>query len=214
MSSKTKIKICGITKEEDALLASSLGAFALGFIFAGSPRQCPLSTARKIIEAMPTSVISVGVFVNSPLENILQTVNDTNIKAVQLHGQESNSFINELKSQNPGLIVIKTVGVNEAGLDSNPQDYNNCDYFLLDSVCPRQSQGQRPLIQWEKIKDRKMPKPFFIAGGLKSVNVSLVIRELKPFGVDVSSGIEDNEPGRKSPEEMRAFFRSVGELNV
>jgi len=206
---KVKVKICGITRKEDALLACEHGAFALGFVFAESPRQITMDKAREIIKTLPEPLLSVGVFVNESLTTILQHIEQTQITAVQLHGHESAQFISELKSRTPETIVIKSIGVNEVGLVQNPDDFNDLDYFLFDSMESRRDWPTRPLILWKTLRHLRLNKPYFVAGGLNSENVIEIIKDLHPYGVDVSSGVE-YEIGKKNPGAVRNFIRCVG----
>ncbi len=210
---KIKVKVCGITRMEDALLANDLGVFALGFIFTESPRQISIENARAIINALPESLLSVGVFVDESLSTILSHVEQTRIKAVQLHGRESAQFISELKSRSPETIVIKSIGVNELGLVQNPEEFEDLDYFLFDSMDSRHHSPSRPLILWKTLTSLRLNTPFFVAGGLNSDNVIEIIKNLRPYGVDVSSGVE-HEIGKKSPEKIRHFVRNAGAAYV
>lgn len=210
---KIKVKVCGITRMEDALLANDLGVFALGFIFTESPRQISIENARAIINALPESLLSVGVFIDESLSTILSHVEQTRIKAVQLHGRESAQFISELKSRSPETIVIKSIGVNELGLVQNPEEFEDLDYFLFDSMDSRHHSPSRPLILWKTLTSLRLNTPFFVAGGLNSDNVIEIIKNLRPYGVDVSSGVE-HEIGKKSPEKIRHFVRNAGAAYV
>jgi len=208
----TKIKICGLTQKKDALLACSLGAYAVGFVFAPSPRQVSPEQVGPIIAALPAQVLSVGVFVDENLSGVLKVVRQLGLKAVQLHGRESAAYITQLKKSLPHLFVIKSIGVEAKEFLLNPHDYECCDSLLFDTTTPRNLPGPRPQIDWSVIANKKWPRPFFVAGGLRPDNVAYVIKAIKPDGVDVSSGVEfETRAGIKSESQLKAFFRSVGE---
>jgi phosphoribosylanthranilate isomerase len=204
-----KVKVCGITRSEDALLASALGAFAVGFIFAKSLRQVSATQVAEIVPLLPSDLSTVGVFMDQDLTSLLQIVEETKIKAVQLHGQETPEYVSKLKSLRPDLIVYKAIGVSDEGLKLSPVLFDECDFLLFDSTTHRDASQVRPLLPWKILKDLQLSRPFFVAGGLRSENVVEVIRELGPYGVDVSSGVE-SQPGLKNKLEMNNFFKAIG----
>ncbi len=216
---KTHVKVCGLTRTEDARLAMSYGAEALGFIFTESPRQLTISQAAALVSelyqtgSIAGSVIKVGVFKNPSLKTVLDTTQQVHLSAAQLHGQETPEFIAEIKNLRPDLMIIKSIGVSDQGVECDLQLYTDCDYLLFDSLAPRIG-VERPLLAWKKLQEKlnylDPARPFFVAGGLNSHNVGQLIQELHPYGVDVSSGIESH-PGLKDRNKMKSFFESVNQ---
>jgi phosphoribosylanthranilate isomerase len=205
-----KIKVCGITNLIDAKAACGAGAFAIGFVFAESQRKISVQTAKSLVSGIPKGILTVGVFVNESLDNLLRTVDEVGLTAVQLHGHEAPSLISELRESRPKLVIIKAIGLDAKGLSQAPQDFAQCDYILFDSKSDRTPNHARPMIEWEKLFTKSSPKPFFIAGGLRSDNISEMLTSLRPFGIDVSSGIE-SAPGKKSLAELERFFAKAQE---
>ena len=199
-----QIKICGVTRNQDARLAERLGATAIGLIFAESERRVSLEEARGILHGLSRRIGRVGVFANSALQSILDTVEQLELTGVQLHGQETSDFSLQLKRQRPSLTVIKAFAL--TGEDSIPEaEKFACDVLLFDS--PR-TDATRPLLDLRRLEERQPKRPFFIAGGLHAGNVRCFIETVHPAGVDVSSGIEFR-PGIKCADAMTAFFHAL-----
>ncbi|MEO7804166.1 MAG: phosphoribosylanthranilate isomerase [Actinomycetota bacterium] len=202
----TFIKICGITRVGDARAATRAGANAIGFLFAPSVRRISASKARQIGTHVHPTVRKIGVFVDSSLDKVLQVAEEADLDGVQLQGAESASFIAELKGAKPSLFVSKVLRVkSRKGLD----DYVNpgADAIMVDRRDPSDTtSAPRPVpLSWltETSFDNLV-----VAGGLGPANVGRLIREIRPWGVDVSSGVE-SAPGKKDPEKIRAFVRAV-----
>lgn len=195
----TRIKICGITNYPDARRAVELGADALGFVFAPSPRRVSIKTAGQIIRRLPPFIWTVGVFQNQPISYIKRVAQQTRITAVQLHGEETPSFCQRL-----GLTVIKTIiikpGLKLNELSSLLQQYQTAG-FLLDA-----GSGSGRTFDWNII--RQTVRPVIIAGGLQPDNIGRLIQQYRPYAVDVSSGVESS-PGRKDHDKLRRFFAAV-----
>ncbi len=186
----TKVKICGITNLEDAMLSAEFGADALGFNFyENSPRYILPKVAREITRELPENVLKVGVFVNEDLEKIIEIARTANLDAIQLHGEETPKFAKDLKTKT-GLEIIKAFRVSE---DFNPEDVlqYEVDAILLDAYSPREHGGTGEIFDWEIAKKVKeiFPK-MYLAGGIAPEIVMDAINIVNPYAVDVCSGVE------------------------
>lgn len=192
----TKVKICGITNLEDALLSAKFGADALGFNFyAKSPRFIAPEKAREIIEQLPENILKVGVFVNESVEKIAEIAATAKLDALQLHGEESPEFTRELKART-NLEIIKAFRVSS---DFKPEDVlqYDADAILLDAYNPKEHGGTGETFDWEIAKRVLNVFPnMYLAGGLSHENARSAISNVKPFAVDVCSGIEETK-GKK-----------------
>jgi phosphoribosylanthranilate isomerase len=197
------VKICGITRADDAQLAAELGATALGFVlWPGSPREVDPFRARTIVRHLPPLVSVVGVFVDQPIEYVRRVARLVPLDAVQLHGGESADYC-----RNAGLRVIKAVGV--GGTAAEEIDRLPCDVvILLDACDPVQHGGTGRAIDWTAAARIARQRPTILAGGLRAENVAEAVRRVRPFGIDVSSGVEAR-PGVKDPNRLRDFFRAL-----
>lgn len=202
-----RVKICGVTNREDALKAANLGAWALGFNFyKKSPRYIAPAKAKKIIQELPPFVTPVGIFVNHPLGAIRDIVHHCPLGAVQLHGEEDHHFCHRLRRY--GAKIIKVFKVGENFDLSQLKDYN-VDAFLFDTLSPLAQGGTGKTFNWSLLKDVKgQHKPFILSGGLNPQNVIEPVNEMKPYAVDVASGIE-SEPGQKDHRLMKDFIEIV-----
>ena len=194
------VKICGITSEPDALLAVGLGADALGFVFAPSPRQVAAQAVRRIIERVPPEVLTVGVFRNEARTRVVEIVNGIGLRAAQLHGDESPEDTAWVASRVPVTIKAFPAGHrNIARLD----EYG-ADVVLVDAESP----GSGEVFDWRLAEGVADPARLIVSGGLNPDNVGDAIAHLQPFGVDVSSGVE-SEPGKKDPRAVQAFVTAA-----
>jgi phosphoribosylanthranilate isomerase len=187
----TKVKICGITNLEDALLSAKFGADALGFNFyEKSPRYIAPEKAREIVEQLPKEITKVGVFVNESLDKIAEIAEVAKLDALQLHGEETPEFVRELKTQT-NLEIIKAFRVSPEFQPENVLQYE-VDAVLLDAYNPKEHGGTGETFDWEIAKkvQEVFPK-MYLAGGLDHENVHLAVRNVKSFAVDVCSGIEE-----------------------
>jgi phosphoribosylanthranilate isomerase len=202
-----RIKICGITNLEDALLAAALGADALGFIFyAKSPRKVPPEAARKIIAQLPPFVSAVGVFVDEEAAVVQQVAAQVRLDWVQLHGQESPEYCRSL-----GRRVIKAFRIQDQDSLRRLADYRGvAQALLLDTYKPGQVGGTGEVFDWHLAREAKKYGPIILAGGLTPDNVAQAIVTALPHAVDAASGTEA-APGRKDPEKLRAFFAAVSD---
>ena len=210
----TKAKICGLTELEDARLAVDCGADALGFVFAPSPRRISPERAAEIIAGLPASVVTVGLFVNEEPETVEQVVAVSGVSAVQLHGEEPPAVVAELAGcgrlrRGDFGPVIKALRVADADSLDAIESYPEASAFLLDAYCPDRPGGTGQRFDWALARQAvARGRPIILAGGLDPDNVARAIAEVRPFAVDVSSGVEAS-PGRKDPEKLRRFLRVV-----
>jgi len=201
---RTRIKVCGITRLDDARRAAALGVDALGFVFwPGSPRCVSTGLAADIAAALPPFVATVGVFVNQPLDEIAAVVSAVGLSAVQLHGDEGP----DTWSRVPGR-CIKAVGVG-AGFDAAALEaWPPRVWPLLDVFDPARRGGTGRVVDWGLAARAARVRRVILAGGLDASNVGDAIARVRPFAVDVSSGVEI-EPGVKDPARVRAFVERV-----
>ncbi|RJX22914.1 MAG: phosphoribosylanthranilate isomerase [Desulforudis sp.] len=192
------VKICGLTDQKTALAASDAGADALGFVFAPSSRQVTPEVVRKIVHALPPTVTAVGVFMNQPLEYVLDTAVRCHLRAVQLHGSESPGYCREIR-----LPVIKSFPLSPPYRVKDPGPYNPWA-VLLDSAGPGGAGGTGKTLDWQQLRQLDYGLPVVLAGGLNPQNVAEAVDTVRPFGVDVSSGVETG--GCKDIEKIRAFI--------
>ena len=205
------VKICGTTNVEDALAAVDAGADALGFVFAESPRRVEPVVAAQITRSVPEGVERVGVFVNESAETIRQIVEEAGLTVVQLHGDEGTEFARGIASG--GLKVFKAIPV-RGGFATRMiafAEKGGVDAMLLDSATALRG-GAGTNFDWRAVA-RYMPVHggeirVIVAGGLTPLNVSHAIRILRPWGVDVATGVE-REPGKKDHEKVREFVKAA-----
>jgi phosphoribosylanthranilate isomerase len=200
-----KIKICGITNLEDAILAAELGADALGFIFyAKSPRHVAPEIARSIIAQLPPFVAAVGVFVDEAAAVVQELAGRVGLDWVQLHGQESPDFCRNL-----GRKVIKGFRIQDEDSLRRLAGYQGvAQALLLDTYKKGQVGGTGEIFDWHLARKAKKYGPIILAGGLTSENVGQAIATASPAAVDAASGTEA-APGKKDPAKLRAFFEAV-----
>jgi phosphoribosylanthranilate isomerase len=198
-----RVKVCGITAPEDAVLAAELGASAIGLVFwPSSPRFVTRQRAREIVAALPAFVSTVGVFVNQP-EDARALAGELRLSAVQLHGDEHVEDYRDLPSR-----VIKAVAVNgDAAREAAatlPPDVT----VLLDAHDPVRRGGTGRVIDWSVASAIARERRVVLSGGLHAGNVAAAIAAVKPYAVDVSSGVE-SAPGKKDPAKLRALFAAL-----
>lgn len=203
----TLVKICGITNVDDALAAVAAGAGALGFNFyKPSPRYITPQSAREIIEQLPASVLTVGVFVND--EATARIAAEAGVAALQLHGDESPSYCRELADR----YVIKTLAVSN-DFDIGVIKSYEVEAIMLDTSDGKLRGGTGRVFDWSLASEvsRLVPK-LFLAGGLSPENVEEAIATVHPYAVDACSALEER-PGKKNEERMRAFIKAVRSVN-
>jgi phosphoribosylanthranilate isomerase len=186
----TKVKICGITNLEDALLSAKFGADALGFNFyPKSPRYISPEKAREIIEQLPKKVLKVGVFVNESLEKISEIASIAKLDAIQLHGKETPKLVRELKAKT-NLEIIKAFRVSPEFKPEDVLQYE-VDAILLDAYSANEYGGTGETFDWKIAKKvREIFPKMYLAGGLRHENIRRAIRAVEPFSVDACSGVE------------------------
>lgn len=194
------VKICGITTEEDALLAVAMGADAIGFLFAPSPRQIAPTRARDIARRLPPEVVTVGVFRDQAREQVAEVAAKVGLGGIQLHGHERAEDARWIGERTPFLIQGFTAG--DPALD-RADDYG-ADAILIDSDSP----GSGQVFDWSLAEGAPSGRRLILAGGLTAENVASAIRRVKPWGVDVCSGVEA-APGRKDPRKVKAFVQAA-----
>ncbi len=202
-----RVKVCGIRTKEEALWCLQAGVHALGLVFyPSSPRYVPLELARELVRSTPPLVVWVGVFVDEPPERILEVSRGLGINTVQLHGSESPEVCHFLQGE--GLRVIKAIRVYEADDLKDWEAYKDkASALLLDTKVKEVPGGSGRSFDW-KLAQAIRGVPLILAGGLNPRNVKEAIRTVRPFGVDVSSGVEE-APGRKNPRLIQDFMKEV-----
>lgn len=201
MNPMTRIKICGIKSLEVAQAALAYGADYLGFVFAEGKRTVSPELVSGILKGLPAKTRTVGVFLNQSPETVAAIARIAGISHIQLHGEEdplAYCFI--------GLPIIKAIPVTPAGQVQNTPIIGSL-YGLLDTRLPGQTGGTGTPFNWEAARNNSLELPCFLAGGLNAANVREAITILKPYGVDVSSGVETE--GTKNPELIRRFIEQI-----
>ena len=216
----TWVKICGMTNLEDALTAVDAGADAVGFVFyEKSPRNISVETAREIVGKLPESVDKIGVFVNELPERVSTVADEAGLTAVQFHGDEYQSP--ERYSVNrDAFFCLPAIDLVHRWKQGNVfvtfSDFPNLAGILLDSGTREERGGTGKTFAWGEaygfVRTTGALHPVVIAGGLTPANVAWAVGFLKPWGVDVASGVEAR-PGKKDPEKVRAFVRAVREAD-
>lgn len=203
----TRIKFCGLTSPDDAELALSAGAWAIGLIFwPRSPRRCELGSAVEIAAGVKRRVEVAGVFVNATLEHVAQTAESVGLTMLQLHGDEGPIYCAEA-ARRTGCRVIKAARV-RSGADVQALSAFHTDYHLLDSYTAGVPGGTGETFAWEIARAHRGKVPVILSGGLTPENVADAIAAVHPFAVDVASGTE-RSPGHKDPEKLAAFAEAV-----
>lgn len=198
-----RVKICGITNREDAQNAITLGADALGFVFAKSPRQVTKEQARDIVQSLPPFVSAVGVFVDEQVHTIKEICKFCNIYTVQLHGSEPPAYINDLKEYK----VIKAFRIRDDN-DLKPMADYRPHAFLLDSYVKEAMGGTGVVFQWAIARESHKYGAIILSGGLTPENVKEAIHNVRPYAVDVSSGVELS-PGKKDKILIERFINNA-----
>ena len=197
------VKICGITNLEDAKAAAARGADAIGFIFwPSSPRFIEPDVARSIVAMLPPSIAAVGVFVNQPSAHINDVAARVGLRAVQLHGDETEAFAGEMSRPVIKAVALRTA--NAADVERWPKSIA----LLLDVHDPVRRGGTGTTVDWSMAGELARYRRVILAGGLNPENVVDAITRVRPYGIDVSSGVE-RSPGKKDHERLAALFEAV-----
>ena len=200
----TRVKICGVTRLEDALLATDLGAFAIGFVFwPQSPRAIDVGRARAIVDALPSHVLKVGVFVDQTVDEVKHIAAAASLSAIQLHGHESAEYVRQFERP-----VFKSIAVSTSFAVEQMNDIPTHATVLLDAYDPVKRGGTGRTIDWSLAAAAAARRPVILSGGLTPENVGGAVETVRPFAIDVSSGVE-RSPGVKDAERLRSLFDAV-----
>jgi len=194
------IKICGITTEEDALLAVAMGADALGFVFAPSPRQVAVGHVHDVVRRLPPEVLTLGVFRDDAPERVVDVVLAAGLGGAQLHGHETPEQARFVRSRIGFVVQAFPAGSPELAR----ADEWGADAILVDSPTP----GSGQVFDWSLAEGAPSGRRVILAGGLDPDNVAAAIERVRPWGVDVSTGVEAS-PGHKDPRKLRAFIAAA-----
>jgi phosphoribosylanthranilate isomerase len=191
------VKICGITSEDDALLAVALGADAVGFVFAPSPRQMAPGKVYDITRRLPAELLTVGVFRDEAPQRVVEIVQAAGLKGAQLHGQEPPADTLFVHGHVRFVIKAFAAGADEVRRAAE----HGADALLIDSPNP----GSGMVFDWGLVDEAPQDARILLAGGLDPGNVATAVARVRPWGVDVASGVE-RSPGRKDPRKLKAFI--------
>jgi phosphoribosylanthranilate isomerase len=205
MAYRTRIKVCGITNQEDARTAAAAGADGLGFIFVEqSPRLVEPDMVRAITRQLPPFVDRIGVFVDQEMEAVEEIIHYCGLTLVQLHGSESPEYCRKISCK-----VIKSFAVGPGAESEAVAAFADAaSGFLLDTYHPDIAGGTGMPFDWSLVERVNPPGPVILAGGLNPENIGEAVLEVKPFAVDVNSGVE-YQPGRKDPDKLKRFANEV-----
>ena len=196
-----KIKICGIRRFEDIEMVNKYLPDYVGFVFAESKRKVTHDTAYQLKDKLNPNILSVGVFVDAPQDEILELYNGGAIEIAQLHGGENEEYITDLKEKTDNeLKIIKAIEISK-GTELNEYDNSKADYLLLDS-----GKGSGKTFDWKLIK-KEIKKDFFLAGGLSSSNILEAIEQFNPYAVDLSSALESD--GFKDENKIKEIMELI-----
>lgn len=205
-----RVKICGITKPDQARAIAELGATALGFICVPSSKRYILpEQIRVIVRQLPPAIDRIGVFADASPSTICQTVATARLSGIQLHGSESPEFCQQLRSHLPKIEIIKALRVKTPdALNSADKYINSVDALLLDAYHPNQLGGTGQTLDWASLQLFRPSRPWFLAGGLTPDNVEEALRQVSPNGIDLSSGVE-RQPGDKDLAKIARLFEKL-----
>jgi phosphoribosylanthranilate isomerase len=210
----TRVKLCGVTSLEDAGLCAEAGAWAIGMIFTEqSPRQVEVATAAEIGAAMRRRVEVTGVFLNAPLDDVVELVDLCSLTMIQLHGDEGPSYCAEV-GHRTGVKVMKAARVRDrASVQALRAFRVGVDFHLLDAYAEDAHGGTGKTFSWELAKERGAGPPLVLSGGITPDNVAEAIASVRPFAVDSASGTEAS-PGVKDPAKVAALMRAVEQASL
>jgi phosphoribosylanthranilate isomerase len=204
-----RVKVCGLTRLEDAQLAAELGAWALSMIFwRGTPRRMRPAEAERLAAAFRRSDVELcGVFVNAPLDDVARLQDRIGFTLLQFHGEEGPAYCAEAHRRT-GARVIKAKAVGDRGDVQALDAFRDVDFHLVDARVPGMRGGTGQTVDAGLVKSRRSHVPLILAGGLSPENVAAAAAAVEPFAVDTASGTE-SVPGVKDPEKLRAFFEAL-----
>lgn len=197
-----RVKVCGLTSYDDAIMAEELGADALGFIFADSKRRITPEAARGIIAKLPPFVHKVGVFVDEDIETVLDIIKSCSLTAVQLHGNET--------ARECGMLPVPVIKSFRVGPDFDIDIVKEYDVaaFLLDTYDPHVHGGTGKVFDWSVAKQVSSLGRLVLSGGLNPDNITEAVKTIHPYAVDVCSGVESS-PGKKDQEKLKEFIKKA-----
>jgi len=205
--SKVIVKICGLTRVEDVRAVIKAGADAVGFVFTASPRRINVERAIELVKHVPDGVLRVGLFLDQHQSEIEEVTAQVPLDILQFHGSESESECNGF-----GLPWLKAVAMeNTESVQQAEREYSGACGLLLDSHSKGKRGGSGRMFDWSMV--RPVTKPIWLAGGLDAQNVGEAIGTIRPFAVDVSSGVE-SEPGIKDADRVMAFVQAVRQAEI
>lgn len=198
------VKICGITNATDGIAAAEAGADVLGFVFYdASPRSIRIEAAAEIIRQLPPFLVKAGVFVDAPPDLVVSAIEQCGLNLLQFHGTESPEYCAQF-----GLMSMKAFRIRDEASLQPLKEYPT-EAWLLDSYTPGRVGGTGETFNWDLARHAQgLGKPIFLAGGLTPLNVAEAIERVRPYGVDVSSGVEIT-PGKKDHDKVRAFVNAA-----
>lgn len=210
-----RVKICGITQPQQSLAIANLGATALGFICVPtSPRYVTIEQIQAAVAPLPDHLDKIGVFANSSILQISETVQTSNLTGVQLHGDETPEFCDQLRQILPNIEIIKALRVrNLQQLETTANYIDYVDTLLLDAYHPQQLGGTGKTLDWEMLQAYKPSRPWFLAGGLTPDNILTALNQIHPNGIDLSSGVE-RSPGDKDLDKVELLFAKLKSVDI
>ncbi|OKH19034.1 phosphoribosylanthranilate isomerase [[Limnothrix rosea] IAM M-220] len=210
-----RLKICGLTRVDQAVAIAAMGATDIGFICVKkSPRYITPENIQPIAAALPDATGKVGVFAHQTPEEIAEIAQDSGLSTIQLHSDESPEFCQQVRQLLPNLELIKALRVRDRRTLETAKDYETVvDVLLLDAYHPEQLGGTGHTINWEDLQAFKPNIPWLLAGGLKPDNIQQALTQLQPDGIDLSSGVEDS-PGLKNMDQVAALMAQLAAFNA
>ncbi|MGB2925758.1 MAG: phosphoribosylanthranilate isomerase [Limnothrix sp.] len=205
-----RIKICGLTRLDQAVAIAEMGATDIGFICVKkSPRYITQENIAPIATALPDSVGKVGVFANQSLREVATIIQQGQLSVAQLHGSESPAFCRDLRNVCPKIEIIKALRIRDRESLHTAKVYETVvDALLLDAYHPKQLGGTGHTIDWQDLQKFRPSVPWLLAGGLKPSNIQAALAQLKPDGIDLSSGVED-APGQKNLQQVQQLMAQL-----
>ena len=208
-----RVKICGIKQPEQGKAIAIAGATALGFICVpNTPRYVTKQQIRAVVEQLPKQIDRIGVFANSSVEDICQIVEFAGLTGVQLHGDESPEFCQQMRSMLPDIEIIKALRIkNSQALEQAQIYFSSVDTLLLDAYNPQMLGGTGATLDWKTLQQFQPGCPWLLAGGLTPDNVLDALKQVNPNGIDLSSGVE-RAPGDKDLDKVAKLFERLGQF--
>ncbi len=210
-----RIKICGVTSAEEAKAIASIGVDTIGFICVpDSPRYQTSSSIKAIIQQLPTQISTIGVFVNAPMDQIINIVKETGLTGVQLHGEETIAFCTQLRENLPDIEIIKAVRYKNIESKKEAENYLPViDTLLMDTYEKGLHGGTGKTFNWEELKDFRPSRSWLLAGGINPDNALTAFTILNCDGIDVSSGVESS-PGTKDLVKIKKLIAALNNSDL